>query len=404
MRTKSVTSLLAAGFVAAALAGGPAPLGAAPAQTPPVAATELPGLGGSSTIALDVDTSGRAVGASATAGGSMHPVLWDGGRATDLAPTLPARASGEAQGIADNGRIVGFLTDAAPGGGGPGVVTWLGGTTATVSAPPATGDEAVDVNNRNEIVYRDSGRSFLWRNGSRMPAPDVAPGVPLRLADVNEQGLTAGTSAPADPDDRRAYTWLPGRAPVRLGTLGGSWSEAVAVNDQGQVVGLSETAAGQRRMFVTQGSSLIDLGTLGGDGADAVDAVRPPGLAPRLVNNHGHVVGVSETAAGERHAFLWRDGRMTDLGTLGPGGTSQAHAVNDLDQVVGLSSGGAAAIADGFVWQDGRMVDLGQTTGVANRLASAAFVVDNRSQAVGQTVPTPGAGPTRAWLWTAPLP
>jgi probable HAF family extracellular repeat protein len=51
---------------------------------------------------------------------------------------------------------------------------------------------------------------------------------------------------------------------------------------------------------------MIDLGTLGGSTSHA-----------NGINERGQIVGNSETTTGERHPFLWEEGTMIDLGTLG---------------------------------------------------------------------------------------
>ena len=70
----------------------------------------------------------------------------------------------------------------------------------------------------------------------------------------------------------------------------------------------------------------VDLGTLGGANSKAF------GINPR-----GDIVGQSETANGETHAFLYRDGTMTDLGTLPGGFESVAYGINPRGDVVGES-------------------------------------------------------------------
>lgn len=74
------------------------------------------------------------------------------------------------------------------------------------------------------------------------------------------------------------------------------------------------------------------------------------------INNHGQIVGWCETTNNIAHAFLWDNGRMTDLGTFG-GSKSLAEGINNSGEIVG------AFVRDGkchaFLWQHGHSVDLG---------------------------------------------
>lgn len=64
-----------------------------------------------------------------------------------------------------------------------------------------------------------------------------------------------------------------------------------------------------------------DLGTLGGSRSDA-----------HAINNRGQVVGDSDTATpGMPHPFLYTNGQMQDIGTLG-GNSSIAYGINDHGQ------------------------------------------------------------------------
>jgi len=74
-----------------------------------------------------------------------------------------------------------------------------------------------------------------------------------------------------------------------------------------------------------------ELGTLGGDSYASA------------INDSGQVVGYSHPANGAPHAFLYKDDKMTDLGTLG-GTSSYAYDINNSGQVVGWSHNSSDAI------------------------------------------------------------
>jgi probable HAF family extracellular repeat protein len=87
---------------------------------------------------------------------------------------------------------------------------------------------------------------------------------------------------------------------------------------------------------------MTDLGTLGGDSSDAL-----------AINRQQQIVGLSDIASGEVHAFLWQRGVMTDLGTLG-GSFSHANAINDHGQIVGNSDTSGDIFFHAVRWTVGR--------------------------------------------------
>ena len=121
-----------------------------------------------------------------------------------------------------------------------------------------------------------------------------------------------------------------------LGTLPGhTASEALNINDAGQVVGYSSGPQEMRAFLWTRNGGMQNLGTLpGGSNSRALG-----------INNAGQVVGTSTSSAGTR-AFLWtRVDGMLDLNTLIPSLNlglvlSEAHRINRVGQIAALSGGG----------------------------------------------------------------
>src|SRR6266545_3092383 len=107
-------------------------------------------------------------------------------------------------------------------------------------------------------------------------------------------------------DDVTAVRKIKAISIIDLGTLGGSNSKAVDINDKGQVIGESTTLSGDTHGFIWQEGLITDIGTLGGSYTK-----------PIHINNKGQITGESATASGAIHAFIWQEGQITDLGTLG---------------------------------------------------------------------------------------
>ncbi|HEU5155916.1 MAG TPA: hypothetical protein VFU43_02895 [Streptosporangiaceae bacterium] len=137
---------------------------------------------------------------------------------------------------------------------------------------------------------------------------------------------TAATAAPATATSASGYRV------VDLHRWGGEsgWSAAIAINERGHVIG-----------------SMNGRGVLWRDGR-VIDLGMPPGATysyPMDINERDEVVGFTgiPVSGGEEprytvHAFLWRNGRMQDIGALPEGDYSVATGINDSGDIVGRSS------------------------------------------------------------------
>ena len=100
--------------------------------------------------------------------------------------------------------------------------------------------------------------------------------------------------------------------------------------------------------FIWEQGVLTDLGTLGGNHS-----------SPRWINEAGEVVGRADIPGSKtRHGFLWKKGVMTDLGVVAGDPCSTAYAINSHSQIVGVSSP-CGKSGHGFLWENGGpIVDL----------------------------------------------
>jgi probable HAF family extracellular repeat protein len=199
--------------------------------------------------------------------------------------------------------------------------------------------------------------------------------------DIVAWGCASDSSGPSDePEVSQANASASAATyTVRsLGTLGGNFSHAYGINDANMVVGTSAIAgSAATRAFVWRNGVLTDLGTLaGGQNSEA-----------RAINGEGTIVGWSLNQAGFMRAVRWMNGNKRNLGTLG-GRNSQALAISPLGVIVGWSET-ASGHRHAFRWENGVMMDLGTLPGANVSIATGI----NRGGAIV------GSSGNRAFRW-----
>ena len=281
------------------------------------------------------------------------------------------------------GFVDAFLTEASLSAGGT-FAGWADTSTTDPYAPNCFWDCFVD-------------HAFQWKDGVRtdLGALPGAPWLSSAVTSISPSGLISGFSQNGEIDPLLGFpaihgvVWQQGRI-VDLKTLdGGHESWANAVNNRGHLVGFASNAiydanslqglVTQTRAFLWQNGVMKDLGTLGGTDAQAL-----------FINEAGQIVGESYTINSipppnphcggtplTLHAFFWEEGRMVDLDTLG-GSCVFAYALNNRGQVVGQATLDGDQESHPFIWQHGNMKDLGAlggTYGYANWLNDSGMVV-----------------------------
>jgi len=194
---------------------------------------------------------------------------------------------------------------------------------------------------------------------------------------INDAGLVVGYSRTVS-GGTNAFLWtaggtngIPGNPQMKaLGTLGGTVSEAFAINNAGQITGYSDVAVpkGQQHAFVYSNGSLKDIGQT------LTVAVNSYGYG---INSSGHVAGTAYDASySAAHAFFYDGTTTTDLGLLGGIGCSPL-ALNNLDTMVGYISSSSSDHA--FSYSKGTVTDLGTMGGHY----SYAKAINNNNAIVG---------------------
>ncbi len=169
-----------------------------------------------------------------------------------------------------------------------------------------------------------------------------------------------------------------------LGTLpGDTGSTAYSINQAGQIVGSSyNSATGVSHAFLWHGGQIAPLPNLGTKDSIAWS-----------INNNSQIVGDLATSTGSRHAFLWQDDTLSDLGTLTGYTNSIAYSINDQGQVTGYAYNSTGS-RQAFLWQPNRAMKTLNTLGGND---SAAYGINNRGQIVGDSRSSTGVAHIVLW-------
>jgi probable HAF family extracellular repeat protein len=199
----------------------------------------------------------------------------------------------------------------------------------------------------------------------------------------------------------RAFLWRDG-AMQDLGTLGGPDGWGASVNDRDQVAGFAYTDSvpnpvtnlPTQHPFLWESGVMRDLGTLGGTFA-VVGSLQSPGAGASL-NNRGQVIGTSNLIGDlTHHPFVWEAGHLTDLGTLG-GQNAEAWWINEAGDIVGNADiSGDSHNHHAFLWRRGALTDLGVPAG---QPCSTAIQINSNAQIIVNTgICGVGGGPGCLW-------
>lgn len=236
---------------------------------------------------------------------------------------------------------------------------------AVNNAGQVVGGATNDIPDPNSIFGLGyEGRAFLWERGAMRDLGTLGTGSDAQAALINDRGQVVGWSyTSSDPSDICAavygfpistgsFIWEKGKGMVDIGGLGGSCTVAADLNEKGEIVGQSWSTGDLvgRAFHWDSKSGLTDLGTVGGGDFSGAHAI----------NSNGSIVGGS-TLAGNliQRATLWKHGVAIDLGAVDSDTCSYAFGINNSDQVVGISGTTNCASTRAFLWEpDGSIVDL----------------------------------------------
>ena len=383
-----LTVLIAAGCCGAAFAQAPAQI--QPKARPQYQVSNLPDFGGTSSGGNSINDQSWVAGYSRLPDRNRHATLWRSGLLSDLG-TLGGPNSSVTWNVKNTqGVIVGISQTADPEPLGE---SWS--SAAFYSTP-------------NNVGYINLG--FVWEQslGQMRGLPNFPGGNNGFATGANNLGQVVGWAENGVHDPTccctqvlqfRPAMWTLG-PPDQIHELplfhGDTSGAATAINDNGQIVGISgicDQAVGRhtaRHAVLWENGSVTNLGNLGAQWWNT----------PTAINQHGDVVGFAGDPAfvegNPLHAFIWtKDNGIKALkplrGRVPEHVDSEAYGINEARQVVGVSCDADQNDCRAVIWDHGVYpTDLNDLKGGYSAILASAKDINNKGEITGRAVDSTG--------------
>ena len=260
--------------------------------------------------------------------------------------------------------------------------------------PAVSGTDSITIDRLNlELGTLGGTNSSINWNGINDPGEAVGMSETAALDPNGEDICGFGTHHICLP-----FLWKNG-VMTALPTAGGVNGQASAINNKGQVAGYAENGMVDSTCPQGDPNNRIDLPVMWTKGnAQALPTIGtdPDGVAYGI-NNQGQAVGYSGTCTAANYAVLWENGTATALPDLGDPGAI-AYEINSHGQIVGqgVNSGGVPLAA---LWENNTATSLGGGELPPGDVASFATSINNQGQAVGSSFNSDEASWSHGLLW-----
>src|SRR6266403_2240356 len=356
--------------------------------------SDLPGLGGTSNGGNSINDQTWVAGYARLPNRDRHAALWRNNSLTDLF-TLGGANSSVTWNVKNTaGIVVGISQTADPQLLGE---SW---SSAAFYSPP------------NNVGYINLG--FVWQNNQMRGLPPFPGGNNGFATGANNLGQVIGWAENGVHDPNCCCTqvlqfhpamWTLGPDQIHELPLisGDSSGAATAINNNGQIVGISgicDQAVGRhsaKHAVLWENGGVTDIGNLGAQWWNT----------PTAINQHGDVVGFAGDPAfvegNPLHAFIWtKDNGIKALkplrGRVPQHVDSEAYGINEAGQVVGVSCDADQNDCRAVIWDHGVYpTDLNDLKGGASAFLASAKDINNKGEITGRAV-DPSTGALIAYL------